>query len=299
MNSHSRSNLPPLPPEDLHLLNDLLADQALFGLEDADRAKLASLLERAGIEVDDSFDLAAGAAMLALADPAERAPASVYTRAAQAAEVFAREMENSRNVMGTPALRIVESDSGVPRPRRISSAWLGWMAAAACLAFAAIGWIQIFANRQNSSPAQASIVSLRDAIAKAPDAKRLVWGDWDKPEIAGVKGDVVWSEDGQKGYMTFRGLPLNDASKEQYQLWIVDERGLEQRVSGGIFNSSGQTTGWQGEVRAQRIGDELIVEISPRIHVGTPALFAVTIERPGGTWVSDMKRRVVIATPQS
>lgn len=299
MNSHSRSNLPPLPPEDLQLLNDLLADQALFGLEDADRAKLASLLERAGIEVDDSFDLAAGAAMLALADPAERAPASVYTRAAQAAEVFAREMENSRNVMGTPALRIVESDSGVPRPRRISSAWLGWMAAAACLAFAAIGWIQIFANRQNSSPAQASIVSLRDAIAKAPDAKRLVWGDWDKPEIAGVKGDVVWSEDGQKGYMTFRGLPVNDASKEQYQLWIVDERGLEQRVSGGIFNSSGQTTGWQGEVRAQRIGDELIVEISPRIHVGTPALFAVTIERPGGTWVSDMKRRVVIATPQS
>jgi len=291
--------LPPLPPEDLQLLNDLLADQALFGLEDADRAKLASLLERAGIEVDDSFDLAAGAAMLALADPAERAPASVYTRAAQAAEVFAREMENSRNVMGTPALRIVESDSGVPRPRRISSAWLGWMAAAACLAFAAIGWIQIFANRQNSSPAQASIVSLRDAIAKAPDAKRLVWGDWDKPEIAGVKGDVVWSEDGQKGYMTFRGLPVNDASKEQYQLWIVDERGLEQRVSGGIFNSSGQTTGWQGEVRAQRIGDELIVEISPRIHVGTPALFAVTIERPGGTWVSDMKRRVVIATPQS
>lgn len=299
MNSRSRSNLPPLPPEDLQLLNDLLADQALFGLDDADRAKLASLLQRAGIDVDDSFDLAAGAAMLALADHAERAPASVYTRAAQAAEVFAREMENSRNVMGTPALRIVESDSGIPRPRRISSAWLGWMAAAACLAFAAIGWIQIFANRQNSGPLQASMVSLRDAVAKAPDAKRLVWSDWDKPEIAGVKGEVVWSENGQKGYMTFRGLPVNDASKEQYQLWIVDERGLEQRVSGGIFNSSGQTTGWQGEVRAERNGDELIVEISPRIHVGTPALFAVTIERPGGTWVSDMKRRVVIATPKS
>jgi len=173
------------------------------------------------------------------------------------------------------------------------------MAAAACLAFAAIGWIQIFANRQNALPPQVALASLRDAVAKAPDVKRLTWSDWDQPEIQGVKGDVVWSEDGQKGYMTFRGLPANDPTKEQYQLWIVDERGLEQRVSGGIFNGSGDSTGWQGEVRAQRIGDELIVEISPRIHVGTPALFAVTVEKPGGTWVSDMKRRVVVAVPQS
>ncbi|MBX3389996.1 MAG: anti-sigma factor [Phycisphaeraceae bacterium] len=285
-----------MPPEDLELLNELLAERALNGLTDADQVRLKELLHRAGLEEDDSFDLAAAAAMLALAHPAERPPASVYTRAGQAAEQFARELENSRNVVGAPALRIVEPEFGAPRPRRISSAWLGWMAAAACLAFAAIGWLQIFANRQSMVVAPVSLASLRDAVAKSPDVRRLAWGDWDNPEIKGVTGEVVWSESGQKGFMTFRGLPANDPTKEQYQLWIVDERGLDQRVSGGIFNGTGESTGWQGEVRSQRVGDELVVEISPRIHVGNPALFAVTIEAPGGTWVSDMKRRVVAAS---
>ncbi|MGH7243367.1 MAG: anti-sigma factor domain-containing protein [Phycisphaerales bacterium] len=297
MNSGSHPNLPPLPPEDRELLNDLLAERALNGLDDADQVKLAGLLQKAGLENDESFDLAAAAAMLAIVDSVERPPASVYTRVAQAAEAFGREMENSRNVMGAPALQISEPEYALPSPRRISSAWLGWMAAAACLAFAAIGWIQIFANRQNSAPAQVSLTSLRDAMTKAPDTRRLAWGDWDNPEIKGVKGEVVWSEDGQKGYMTFKGLPENDPNKEQYQLWIVDARGLEQRVSGGIFNGTGESSGWQGEVPTERVGNDLIVEIAPRIHVGPPALFAVTVEKPGGTWVSDMKRRVVVAAP--
>ncbi|MBX3379143.1 MAG: anti-sigma factor [Phycisphaeraceae bacterium] len=298
MKSRSGPNVPPLPPEDLELLHELLADRALFGLEVPDQAKLDELLRKAGLEEDDSFDLAAGVAMLALADPAGRPPASVYTRVAQAAEVFAREMENGRNVMGAPALRMTESEANYPRPRRISSAWLGWMAAAACLAFAAIGWIQIFASRQAPLSARVTLASLRESVSKSPDAKRFSWSDWDNPEIKGVKGEVVWSEDGQRGYMTFRGLPQNDPTKEQYQLWVVDERGLDQRVSGGIFNGTGESSGWQGEVRTERLGDELIVEIAPRIHVGPPALFAVTIEKPGGTWVSDMKRRVVVAAQQ-
>lgn len=293
MNSRSGPDPSALSPDEREQLHALLADRALCGLEESELASLAALFKKAGIEDDESFDLAAGAAMLAVADPAERAPASVYTRAAQAAEAFAREMENSRNVMGEPALPGFEPEIGPVRVRRISSAWLGWMAAAACLAFAAIGWLQIFASRQ--SPTPFSLASLRATVSGLPDAKRLTWADWDKPEIQGVRGDVVWSEIGQKGYMTFKGLPENDPSREQYQLWIVDKRGLAQRVSGGIFNGSGQSTGWQGEVRAVKEGDELVVEISPRIQVGQPALFAVTIERPGGTWVSDMTRRVVVA----
>jgi hypothetical protein len=34
----------------------------------------------------------------------------------------------------------------------------------------------------------------------------------------------------------------------------------------------------------------------PGIRVVGAAAFAITIERPEGTWVSDMKRRVVIAS---
>ena len=292
MNTH----LPNLPPDQQELLNELLADRALQGLDPAQEAQLAELFRRAGIEDDDSFDLAAAAAMLASIGPVESAPASVYTRAGQAAESFSREMVNSRNMVGAPALRITEPDYVPVPPRRISSAWLGWMAAAACLAFAALGWIQIFANRQNALTPAPSLVSLRDKLSQTPDSRRLTWKDWDNPEIKGVTGEVVWNEREQRGYMTFRGLPANDPTKEQFQLWIVDARGLAQRVSGGIFNSNGLNSGWQGEVRTEEAGGELIVEISPRIHVGEPALFAVTIEGPGGTWVSDMKRRVVAAS---
>lgn len=277
----------------------LLAERAEHGLNDADHARLRVLLDAAGLEEDDSFDLAAAAAALALLPSVEKAPASIYTRAAQAGELFARERLNSTNLMGAPALRNLDPEPGVEPVRRLNSAWLGWIAAAACMVFAVTSWLQIFANRQRVVPAQTSVVSVRNAVDKNADVVRLQWSDWDSPEIAGVKGEVVWSESAQRGYMTFRGLPRNDASKEQYQLWIVDARGLEQRVSGGIFNGDDQSTGWPGEVRSEIVGDELIVEILPGVRVGPPALFAVTVEKPGGTWVSDMKRRVVVASPKS
>ncbi len=291
--SSSGRNL--LPAHDHEEMLQLLAERALAGLNEADTARLQELFTAAGIEDDESFDRAAAAAALAMLETKEAAPPSVYTRAAQAAEDFAREMANNAKVRGDPALRL--TDAEIPQPRRISGAWLGWLAAAACLALAALGWLQVFANRQQA--AAVSLASLRDTVAAAPGAKKLAWAPWENPEIPGVSGNVVWNQSAQKGYMTFRGLPANDPAKEQYQLWIIDERGLAQRVSGGIFNASSESSGWKGEVRAQRLGDELIVEIDPGVHVGTPALFAVTIEKPGGTWVSDMKRKVVVAAAGS
>jgi anti-sigma-K factor RskA len=107
------------------------------------------------------------------------------------------------------------------------------------------------------------------------------WGEWEGPEQRGVRGEVAWSEAAQRGYMTFEGLAPNDPTEEQYQLWIIDERGLEQRISGGVFD-------------ADEDGN-LVVEIEPAVEIHNAAAFAVTIERPGGVWVSDMTRRVVIA----
>jgi hypothetical protein len=37
------------------------------------------------------------------------------------------------------------------------------------------------------------------------------------------------------------------------------------------------------------------VPIQPGIDVGRVTLFAITVEKPGGTWVPDLKRRVVVA----
>jgi hypothetical protein len=162
----------------------------------------------------------------------------------------------------------------------------GWLAAAACLTLAVIAWVGTPAAPADDSLAQAR----QQLIDSAGDAVTLSWGDWalngEAPEIAGVTGDVVWSESLQKGYLRFVGLPQNDPTREQYQLWIVDGRGLADatgqsaRISGAIFDAA---------------SGETIIPIDPAIPVDGAALFAVTIEAPGGVWVSDMTRRVTVA----
>lgn len=295
------SRLSNTPPVDDRVL-ELLADRSLDELTPQDQAELDRWLN-ANAE-DESMDLAAGAVLLAMVAKTETPPASVFTRAAQAAQQFERERANGSFQPGTPSLRLTESDAPILQPRRVSTAWLGWLAAAACLAFAAIGWLPAFRARQVPQvTAAVSLAGLRAEVDAAKDATRSPWADWDKPEIAGVKGEIVWSQSKQKGYMVFRGLPKNDPAREQYQLWIVDDRGIEHRVSGGIFNAptNGATadgSGWRGQVRCEMVGDDLYVEVEPRINVRQPTLFAITIEEPGGTWLSTMKRRVCVAQPK-
>lgn len=120
-------------------------------------------------------------------------------------------------------------------------------------------------------------------LASAPDVTTIPLGAWDNPEQPSVTGDVVWSEAAQTGYLRLVGLKPNDPGVEQYQLWIVDSRGMNQRISGALFDANPDpTTG------------EVIVKIDPRIETQDAVAFALTIEKPGGVWVSDMTRRVVI-----
>lgn len=125
----------------------------------------------------------------------------------------------------------------------------------------------------------------RRQLLTVPDAIQVAWQPFDLPdapaEQQGVRGDVVWSDELQEGYIRFVGLEPNDPNIEQYQVWVIDERGLEQKVSGGVFNANAE--------------GEIIVEIIPGIDVGRVGLFAITVENPGGTWVPDLTRRVVVA----
>jgi hypothetical protein len=126
----------------------------------------------------------------------------------------------------------------------------------------------------------------RIKLLDVPGTVKLAWSPFKveglaPPEQPGLQGDVVWNDEMQTGYLRFVGLQPNDPNIEQYQVWVIDERGLEQKVSGGVFSVTAQ--------------GEIIVPIKPGIDVGRVALFAVTVEKPGGTWVPDLKRRLVVA----
>lgn len=294
----------------LDRLDELLADRAVFGLPEREEAELNALLSASGPQHArraESLELAAASLELSMARCDQELPTAVRDRLLKAAEDFAANRSGTEVIgrIGTgpsasaasasiarPA-RAMPSSAGVtsqPAAARGVPGW-GWLAAAACLLLAVAGWWPRVAGQGRGfaqaagKESPADLVSQRAVLmASAPDLVQTSWSDWSLegqgPEIAGVTGDVVFSPQRQTGFMRFKGLPKNPTGS-QYQLWIVDERGLSQRISGAIFDSHGQS--------------ELIVPISPRITVGKPALFAVTIEKPGGTWVSDMKRRVVAA----
>ncbi|MFN0133480.1 MAG: anti-sigma factor domain-containing protein [Phycisphaerales bacterium] len=249
---------------DPNRLLELLADQATSDLSAQDDRELRQLLAGA---TDDSMEHAAAATAAAFAAPdSQPIPDSLRRKLITAATTH--------------------GDSRVPVPRgsdvagRIGTRtwvkWAGW-AAAAGIALGAL-W-----------PRGAAVTPIRSQyqqMASAAGVAHAQWADWDSPEQAGVTGEVIWDESRQRGFMKFVGLKPNDPRAEQYQLWIIDERGLADstgqsaRISGGVFDAqSGET----------------LVPIAPALAVRGAAAFAITIEKPGGTWVSDMKRRVVIA----
>lgn len=133
-------------------------------------------------------------------------------------------------------------------------------------------------------PADPSLTDRRTALLGRGDVVQVAWAGTDDPLAAGVSGDVVWSDAAQEGYMRFRGLEPNDPTQAQYQLWVFDPTrpSWEERpVDGGVF-----------DVPA---GEEVVVPIDAKIPVGRAALFAVTLEAPGGVVVSERERLVVTA----
>lgn len=253
-------------------LLELLAARALDALDDPkEAAELLTLLEQHGLtEAPDELDAAAAALYLAMLRPDDVEPMPAHLRAKILAEA---PKASPRDVAGRISLT---PRSTSPPAMRIGPR-LAWMAAAAGILLAIIAWLPRLAGPAPTTPTTRDIQAF---ISSHADAVRLTWGDWDGPEVAGVQGEVIWSDAAQAGFMRFVGLPKRP-SDEVYQLWIIDAtRGMEQRISGGIFDGA---TG------------ELIISIHAGLGVNQAAAFAITIEGKGGTWVSDMTRRVVIA----
>jgi hypothetical protein len=139
-------------------------------------------------------------------------------------------------------------------------------------------------------PAGADPVEKRRAslLADDPAAISVAWAAGKDRSVTGLPegmthGDVVWSQSRQQGYMRFRGLAANDPAVEQYQLWIFDaERDAAHPVDGGVFDVADA----DGEV---------CVPIDPRLPIGKPTLFAITVEKPGGVVVSKRERLPLLA----
>lgn len=290
----------PLPSNEW--LKDLLADQALEGLDTAQRIELERL---ANMETFDREALERAAALVNLAmvrndaTRAEEMPADVRAKLDRLADAFvlgagaSGASPRAAVKAPPPPPPVLEPEAPVqipgtssPEMMRPVAGRIGWTRAivGAVAAALVMGAFWYYTQGRKITPEQQRAT----IIAGSPDVFTIPWGDWgvgaEGPELKGVMGDVVWSDAAQQGVMRFTNLPALKAG-EQYQLWIIDkDRGMEQRISGGIFDGA---------------PGEQLVPIEPQLRVGGAAAFAVTIEKQGGVVVSDMKRRVVIAARPS
>ncbi|MDI1241995.1 MAG: anti-sigma factor [bacterium] len=273
-------------------LRNLLADQVTLGLSDDEARELGELLGSADGSMDaQSFELTAAA--IALAETRfEPMPASLEAKLARVAEEYfgtaEGEVDESIHDQPTRAFRWEEA-----KRSRSFFDWFGWAAAAmACIALA----MTFFYNQNRINELQAKVEQLtpkptpeetlaqkRDRLkAAGAEIARAEWTKGNVKETETVTGEVVWSDAKQEGYMTFRGLPVNDSNLEAYQLWIFEDAKLEEfPKDGGVFNvtSSG----------------EVIIPIDPKLRTLDPKAFAVTIEKPGGVVRSDRSKIALLA----
>lgn len=172
-----------------------------------------------------------------------------------------------------------------PRPSILAR--LGWPLAVAASIVAAVAWWPREGGADGSGGSE-GIGDLRSAVAslrEAPGTITVPWAGGEHAQLpAAPRGEVIWNNARQDGFMVIGGLAANDPKALQYQLWIFDAaRDDRYPVDGGVFDMPAS-------------GGEVIVPIRAALDVSDPALFAVTVEPPGGVVVS-ARDVVLAATP--
>lgn len=264
-------------------LDELLLDRAVDGLDPAETAELETLLARLGHDDPEGYDLAAASVWVAAGGPEEPMPSDVAARARRTLETGAPAPpeEGGDRAYGGDNVRPLHAQ---PRPAR-RAATAGWIAAAAALVLAVAGW---WPRLDQGGPQQ--LTAARDAlIANASDVVRVEWSNTEHPRAQKLDGGyVVWSDERQQGFMTFKGIPENDPNEHQYQLWVFDAtRSEEYPVDGGVFDAKRNAAG------------EVVIPIQNKLPVRQAALFAVTLEPPGGVVVSDRDPILWVAKPEA
>jgi hypothetical protein len=173
--------------------------------------------------------------------------------------------------------------SSTPSPARQNSLgnWAGWAAAAALAVALVLG--QSPAPVSPSAPAAVTASLSLDQLLQAPDTRTVAWNPPSAEGYEGVRGEVVWNERQQAGYLRLRGMPTNAPTEAQYQLWIVAPSRDQHPVDGGVF-----------DVPAG--GGEFLVPIQAKLSARGVTTFAITREKPGGVVVSAGPLLVVATT---
>jgi hypothetical protein len=263
---------------------ELLADRATQGLIAEEENELKDLLGNSHEWESSGFDLAAAALSLNDLRHIEPLPARLQAKIAEDAWHWLAEQNSTPATDTSPAMPPVAGTNVIPFPARTAPKWqqrAGWyLAAAACLALALTFIWPYLRGAKTTRPAADLYASLHKA---GGDVVNLNWTGTGIPESEGVAGDVVWSNSAQKGVMHFRNLKPNDPQRFTYQLWIFDAtRDERYPVDGGYFDvPAGQ--------------QEVFVPINAKLPVNKLALFALTIEPPGGVVVSKREKIVVVA----
>jgi len=269
---------------------ELLADRAMVGLSESEAFELKELGGKFPELADDnSFEKAAAAYSLSTLGSMEPIPGSLRSKLEADAFEFMAEKRSARERSGIGERQAPVVSVGFEKPGFSIGRWLGWgIAAVACVLLTVNIWttrfepssdvVSVPTPQPTAEPSAAEKIRL--LLASADDLVRTKWSS--PAEDGTVGGEIVWSDKEQSGYMTFNGLEANDASKEQYQLWIFDETQDEATpIDGGVFDVSSD--------------GEVTVPIDAKLAVKNPKLFAVTVEKPGGVVVSKREKIVAIA----
>ena len=275
--------------QDKEKMLELLSGKALYDLSEAEATELEEL-EKLFPELkdDDSFEIAASAVSLTNLNISEPMPAHLQAKIlADADKYFAPQPSSAPERKTDEEEEYQKTFAFEPKRSPQWRQWLGWLVAAlACVVLAVNLWqtrvnppVERIYVQQQPTPTP-SLAQERERLLNSVETVKTTLTNPKNPNE--VLGDITWSDAEQKGFVRLRGVPVNDASREQYQLWIfASNQNQKTPVDGGVFDVS-------------QTGD-VIIPIDAKIKVQKPTLFAVTAEKPGGVVVSQQEKVLAIA----
>lgn len=257
-------------------LEELQAGHALADLDAQELLAWRALAAEEGIAPDASLEwIAAQLEIEAALQSPETVPTALMATLLQQARYTANPPQKI-----APLAPLAPT---APSPIRSHNPWWGWAAAAVLAILLVIQSLKSPTSTDTTVPLE---VSQALFVRQTPDLVRLPFAGT-TGDYAATAGEVLWSDQKQQGYLLLENLPVNDSSKQQYQLWIVDPKRDEIPVDGGVFDISSDQKA------------PVIIEIQAKLIIQNPQAFVITVEQPGGVVRSKQEKVAGIAKPQS